>query len=127
MSTFLTRSPACFKSQSAVELPSEGFWFNYVLHDSGTIADFGYPQWKSFLCLTATWIICSGVLAKSVKRIGKAMYFIALYPYVAITILVMYGYTLDGAAEGIMFYLLPDFTRLLDITGTQYNSQIFWK
>ena len=61
--------------------------------------------------------MCTGVLAKGVKSMGKAMYFIALYPYVAITILVMYGYSLDGAAEGIIFYLLPDFSRLLDITG----------
>ena len=103
--------------QSSVELPSEGFWFNYVLGDSGTISDFGYPQWKAVLCLTLTWLICGGVLAKGVKSMGKAMYFIAVYPYVAITILVMYSYSLDGAAEGIIFYILPDFTRLLDITG----------
>ena len=48
---------------------------------------------------------------------GKAMYFIAMYPYVAITILVMYSYSLDGAAEGIIFYIMPDLERLLDITG----------
>ena len=106
-----------------MELPSEGFWYNFVLKDSGRITDFGYPQWKGVLCLVGTWTICTGVLAKGVKSMGKAMYFIALYPYVAITILVMYSYTLDGAAEGVMFYLLPDFKRLLDITGAKRTSQ----
>lgn len=113
--------------KSAVQLPSEGFWYNYVLHDSGTIAQFGYPQWKALLCLILTWIICTGVLAKGVKSMGNAMYFIALFPYVAITILVMYSYTLDGAAEGIIFYLLPDIKRLLDIeVWSDAATQIFF-
>jgi len=113
--------------KSAVQLPSEGFWYNYVLQDSGTIADFGYPQWKSLLCLIFTWVICTAVLAKGVSSMGKAMYFLAIFPYVAITMLVMYSYTLDGAAEGIIFYLLPDLTKLLDIeVWSDAATQIFF-
>ena len=75
------------------------------------------------LCLTLTWAVCTGVLAKGVNSMGKAMYFIAIFPYVAITMLVMYSYTLDGAAEGIIFYLLPDLSRLLDIEGRSLTDE----
>ena len=43
---------------------------------------------------------------------GKVVWFTALMPYVIIIILLVRGVLLDGAAEGVMFYLNPELSRL---------------
>lgn len=42
------------------------------------------------------------------------MWFTALAPYVILFILLIRGVTLDGAKEGIIYYLYPQWGRLLD-------------
>lgn len=51
---------------------------------------------------------------KGVASSGKAAYFTALFPYVVLLILLIRGVTLEGAADGILFFIRPDFKRLLD-------------
>lgn len=42
------------------------------------------------------------------------MYFTATSPYVLMFILLIRGLTLEGASDGLRFYLVPDFSRLQD-------------
>ena len=48
----------------------------------------------------------------------QVVYFTATFPYVVLTILLVRGVTLDGAVDGIIFYLEPKLERLLE-------SQVF--
>jgi len=44
----------------------------------------------------------------------QVVYFTALFPYLVLFIFLIRGATLEGAGDGILFYLKPDFSRLKD-------------
>ena len=46
----------------------------------------------------------------------QVVYFTALFPYALLTALLIRGATLDGAADGIYYYLTPQWDRLADST-----------
>jgi SNF family Na+-dependent transporter len=56
------------------------------------------------------------------------MYFTVTSPYILMIILLIRGLTLEGAMDGIKFYLVPDFSKLLKfqvkyaLIISQYNS-----
>lgn len=44
----------------------------------------------------------------------QAMYFVTIFPYIMMTVLVVRGCTLEGALDGIVAYIKPDFTAMKD-------------
>lgn len=94
--------------------PSEIYFNDEVLDASGDITVTGNLQWQLVLCNLLCFIIVFGVLYKGIQSLGKVVYFTATFPYVLLTILLIRGAMLDGAGEGIKYYLEPDFERLSD-------------
>lgn len=64
------------------------------------------------------------ILVKGVRSSGKASYFLALFPYVGMGILLVRACTLEGAAAGILYFIKPQFGKLLDPTVS--NSDFFF-
>ncbi|KIH42671.1 hypothetical protein ANCDUO_27342 [Ancylostoma duodenale] len=66
------------------------------------------------LCLAFVFLLVYFALWKGPKSSGKMVWVTATAPYIVLTILLIRGVTLPGAAKGIYYYLTPDFAKLTD-------------
>jgi len=64
------------------------------------------------IVVTAGFVVCSFGLQKGLERISKFMMSALL---LLIVVLAVHSFTLQGAAEGIKFYLMPDMGRALEL------------
>ncbi len=60
----------------------------------------------------ANWLICTKGIQKGVERACQV--FMPLL-FILITLLIVRGFTLPGAKQGLLWYLKPDFSRLTDL------------
>ena len=51
---------------------------------------------------------------KSVKATGKVVYFTATAPYVLLTAFLIRAVTLEGATDGILYFVQPQWDKMLD-------------
>ncbi|EMP34180.1 Sodium- and chloride-dependent glycine transporter 1 [Chelonia mydas] len=105
--------------------PSEEFWRRYVLKLSDDIGNLGEVRLPLLGCLGISWVIVFLCLFKGVKSSGKAsrvVYFTATFPYVVLTILFVRGITLEGAVTGIMYYLTPQWDKILDAKVVYFTA-----
>lgn len=72
----------------------------------------GAPSWQLSICLFVSWACVFGVLFRGVKSTGKAAYFLAIFPYIVLTALLIRAVTLEGAVDGILFFVTPKWDAL---------------
>lgn len=107
--------------------PSEEYWRLYVLKLSDDIGNFGEVRLSLLGCLGVSWVVVFLCLIRGVKSSGKVVYFTATFPYVVLTILFVRGVTLEGAFTGIMYYLTPQWDKILEAkVWGDAASQIFY-
>jgi len=107
--------------------PVTEFWERKVLQLSSGVDHPGTVKWDLALCLLLAWIVVYGCIWKGIKSSGKVMYFTATSPYLLMLILLIRGVTLEGAAEGLKFYLLPDWSKLQEAqVWVDAGTQIFF-
>ena len=75
----------------------------------------GSPEWTLSICLLISWILIFAILVKGVASSGKVAYFTALFPYAVLITLLIRGATLPGAAEGILFFVKPQWDKVLTV------------
>lgn len=113
-------------STHSMRTPEEEFWHHRVLRVSDSMS-LGKIHWDLALCLLAAWIICYFCIWKGIKTTGKVVYFTATFPYLMLFILFVRGVTLPGAAEGLRYYLQPDFSKLADPrVWSDAGTQVFF-
>ncbi|BFZ15052.1 hypothetical protein BsWGS_18091 [Bradybaena similaris] len=115
--------------QYSYTTPSQEYFERYVLrqHLSEDIGHLGDISLKLVLTLLLSWFLVFCCIMKGIKTSGKVVYFTALFPYVILIVLLVRGVTLEGHLDGIKFYVIPKWDRLLDakIWGDA-ASQIFY-
>ncbi|XP_078542064.1 sodium- and chloride-dependent neutral and basic amino acid transporter B(0+)-like isoform X2 [Lissotriton helveticus] len=98
------------------DLPSKLYWDNVALRRSSGLDDTGVVVWYLVLCNLLAWIMVAAALFRGIKSSGKVVYFTAIFPYVVLLILLIRGATLEGAGEGIAYYI-----------GTKSNITKLWE
>lgn len=95
--------------------PSDEFFRLELMAEESdsSIGNLGSVRWRLCLCLLLAWILVAIFVSRGIKSSGKVAYFTATFPYVMLTVLVVKGVTLPGAMGGVMYFLVPDWNRLL--------------
>jgi len=119
---------ACLLSNATKRIsPSEEYWKREVLAITEGIDDIGSIRWELCCFLLLAWTVMFVCLIKGVKSSGKAVYFTATFPYVVLTILLVRGLSLDGAAKGITFFFKPRWEKLKEAkVWKDAATQIFY-
>ncbi|OWK60470.1 Sodium- and chloride-dependent neutral and basic amino acid transporter B(0+) [Lonchura striata] len=116
-------------SYKPVQFPSEQYWNKVALQRSSGLDETGRIVWYLALCLLLSWIIIAAALFKGIKSSGKVVYFTALFPYFILFILLVRGATLEGALDGIEYYIgrQSNITKLMEAeVWKDAATQIFY-
>ncbi|XP_072104042.1 sodium- and chloride-dependent GABA transporter 1 isoform X2 [Mobula birostris] len=131
---------SCNNTWNVVENCSSGFpgnatylksasqqFFDYrLLEMSNGIEEIGSIRWSLFGLLLVSWIIVYFCIFKGVKSTGKVVYFTAIFPYLILMILLINNIQLPGAKDGILFFLRPNWSKLLEVqVWVNAAAQIF--
>ncbi|XP_014069496.1 sodium-dependent serotonin transporter [Salmo salar] len=109
--------------------PAEEFYTRQVLqvHMSPGLHQLGSVSWQLALCLLFIFTIVYFSIWKGVKTSGKVVWVTATFPYLVLLVLLVRGATLPGAWRGVVFYLKPDWGKLLSTTvWIDAAAQIFF-
>ncbi|XP_070197949.1 sodium- and chloride-dependent glycine transporter 1-like [Littorina saxatilis] len=96
--------------------PASDYLSQYVLrlNEATDFSDLGGISLKIILTLALAWLLIFFCLMNGVKSSGKVVYFTATFPYVILIVLLVRGVTLEGHLDGIKFYVIPKWEKLLD-------------
>ncbi|XP_067862103.1 sodium- and chloride-dependent GABA transporter ine-like [Heptranchias perlo] len=105
---------------------SQQFFDHRLLQVSSGIEEIGSMRWELFGLLMVAWIIVYFCIFKGVKSTGKVVYFTAIFPYLILIILLINNVQLPGAKNGILFFLRPKWSKLLEVqVWVNAAAQIF--
>ncbi|XP_037961169.1 sodium- and chloride-dependent glycine transporter 1 [Teleopsis dalmanni] len=104
-----------FTDHSGFKTPADEFFHLEILKLSSGISELGEIVWPLFWCLVLAWLAVYICIIKGIKTVGKVVYFTATFPFFILIVLFMRGITLTGAMKGILFYIKPEWSRLLDL------------
>nr|XP_034981990.1 sodium-dependent neutral amino acid transporter B(0)AT3-like [Zootoca vivipara] len=92
--------------------PTNYFWYRYTLNISTDIGNSGPLQWWLVLCLATCWLIVFICTVRGIESTGKAMYLTATFPYLILTLFLIYGLTLPGAFHGLVYFMTPNLKKI---------------
>ncbi len=78
-------------------------------------------------CLVAVWILMFLCIFRGVRVVSKVVLWTVPLPWLMLLILMINGLRMDGATEGLAYYLNPDWTQLLKPTTWRFAfGQVFF-
>ncbi len=103
-----------------------GFFLNFlrVSEGPGVLGRINIPVLISFLI---GWIMVVAIVYSGVTGVGKVVMVTATMPVILLIVLAIRGFTLEGAAAGLDYYLSPNFAALSNLAvWRDAYSQVFF-
>lgn len=106
-----TSSDSCqpyLVDDTTIRGPAEEFWYTNVLSECTDDADctgMGVVHWPLAVALLFVWSICFFSIAFGQDVLSKVTWFTVLGPLVLMFVLLIRAVTLDGAIDGIKYYI----------------------
>ena len=103
------------------------FFFSDVLHLSKGVGEIGFVSVWIIFALVIVWTLVYFSVWKGVKSVGKIVLITMPLPVILLIVILIRGVTLPGAIEGILLYITPKFSAILDFeVWSAAMSQIFF-
>jgi NSS family neurotransmitter:Na+ symporter len=93
---------------------ANGFFFENILQLSDGPGQLGSIIWLTVGMLVIVWLIQFFSIWRGARESGKWHVVFVVVPWILLIIMAIRGLTLPGAAEGLNYYLEPDFSGLLN-------------
>ncbi|GAV06178.1 hypothetical protein RvY_16205 [Ramazzottius varieornatus] len=91
------------------------------------LGDMGDVNWILLANLAGSWVVIFFTLVKGIKTAGKVVYVTSTLPFIVLFIILGRGASLEGAADGIKYFIYPQFDKLLDVeTWRNAAEQMFY-
>mmetsp|Transcript_33168 Transcript_33168/g.79985 ORF Transcript_33168/g.79985 Transcript_33168/m.79985 type:complete len:588 (-) Transcript_33168:368-2131(-) len=106
-----------------------GDYFGQTVLNAASFGDEGGwdVQGKLFLALMAVWFVTWLALIGGKNVLGKIAYFTVLFPVLLLVIIFCKAVTLEGASDGVAYYITPDMSHLTKAnTWSAAASQILF-
>ena len=99
---------------------------------SESIDETGEFVWQLIVDLIGSYVIVFLMVCRGIKLSGKLVWITAIFPYVVLLVLGIRGWMLPGAADGIKYYIIPDWSKLMDINvwsdaASQYFNHLTYQ
>jgi neurotransmitter:Na+ symporter, NSS family len=93
--------------------PNSFFYNDYLSLTDGPL-NIGKIQLPIFIALIISWILIVAAIWKGAKTVSKVVYLTVIIPWILLIVFVVRGVTLPGSGAGLIYYLKPQFVKLLD-------------
>ncbi|MDK1031596.1 MAG: sodium-dependent transporter [Planctomycetia bacterium] len=90
------------------------FFFKDFLGTTSSPFVLGGLRWPVVIGLAIAWLAIIFAIWRGVWTVGKVIYATVLIPWILLVVFVVRGVTLDGAMDGIMYYITPRLEKFWD-------------
>ena len=117
--------PWAGEGMEGVEKANRFFEVEYL--NKGEGFSLGRLQWHIVLALVITWAAMYLCICRGVKTVSKVVLWTVPLPWLMLLVLTIRGLTLEGAVQGLEYYLEPNWSRLADpVTWRWGFGQMFF-
>lgn len=120
MKTITTGVPLPWSGEGLAGVQNAVDFFNVTYLNKHDSFELGAVQWHIVLPLFIAWLCMYFCIFRGVKLVGKIVWLTVPLPWLILAVLTVNGLMLEGSIDGLAYYLVPDWSQLLQPDTWKY-------